>query len=1815
YHIKTVALFIEEECDALFVKQAHESVILSKINGIPYLDQELLLRTIKEYHVDAVWVGWGFLSEDVSFAKRIEENGIVWIGPSSESMALLGDKIAAKKVAFQADVPILPWSESGLKNVEEARIFAKKIGYPVIIKAANAGGGRGIRKVFCEEELEMQFNSAREETIRITKNDTLFMEAMVIKARHLEVQIVADYFGNVHTYGVRDCSVQRNNQKIIEETLPINIDAETIARMEEASKRLIKTSGYYNVGTVEYIYDLHREQPFFMEVNTRLQVEHPITEQLFGIDLVKLQLAVAFGYELPRERRETPRGFVIEVRLNAEDADKNFTPSPGPISLFVPPTGPGLRIDTGVSEGSIVPSCFDSMIAKIIAVASTREEAIARLVRALDELKIKIEGGTTNRAFLKAILQHPQYQKGGVATNFIEELLKEHKEIYKRNHWGEALIAVALHNYKENYQEEVANFLRKFDRPSLPQNLSKSSFYETGLNFQGQKYIFKIKQVLADYFHLSVNNSPTVVVHSRKKGNELLLTIMEKVHKIQLVLRGDVFQCEVDGIPYHIEKDSQGIVKSPSPSMVLMVKKAVGDYVVKGELILILEAMKMELPIVAMQDGVIEAIHVRKGEQVSAGQVLVHLKPSETGKESLQQVVPKGKGEEQLSLIHEEIYNWLHSSSHNDWPTLEREFKAIFLGFDYDLPIKNILERTLLLARENIQLEDSPYYLFKEILKLYVLIERFFSKVAIHEEGSARAHPFQEYLKHYFKRQHQKESGLPEKFITSLKEALISYSCNDSYSENHADNELSDDILYRMYISHAHLDQKNELLLATIFELQNFLCDLKAPLPDSEQVSLSNLLDEVSELARESENTKSLANAASHTRYQLIDKEFQRSVRRAKKEKVENLSSSMLGADATEEIIACDDSIVFELLKSIKSRLKIQRNTAFQLLAKRYFRDICGVSEEFNENFLNALLYRKFLAERTLVECDFLLVRENKVIDALKEYALDLALKRRSPRELIAFVIEESDSLEFFDRSRMDAISERMEKTFLPPDAWPLCTTLAFLSSESELAFRSYEVVTSPETALREILFRRNICPLKFREMNLDLYKNFELSLLERSEHLFVMLARAYENPKDERLLAFLEIPDVKLEFSSKKSIRRVVGFEEHLLTAAEAIRFQQSKRQKQAHWNRIIINMLPPVACHFERLGPYPSAITAEVKDLHLEKVVLKYRLKHASGRIDLRETRFENPSTPPVVVKSGIPSTESVRPLNSYEKKLIRSTQLGAYYPYALVTTLLNFENTKNNDFCEYEVLPEKESGEWKTIEVAGRPFGQNRSNIVFGIISNKLKDGSERLLQRVLILSDPSSNLCALAESECRAIIAAFDLAESLSLAIEWIPISSGARIDMESGTENLDWTASVLKRIINFTQNGGEVNIIVSGINVGAQSYWNAEATMLMHTRGVLIMTEQGSMLLTGKKALEFSGSVSGEDSLAIGGVEKIMGPNGEAQFQAKDIGAAYELLFKHYALSHAKRIATSDPSDRDVTLYPYDDPSKQMVKIGDILSGDLNPDRKRAFDIRQVMRSVIDQDHGHLERWARMENAETAVVFEARIGGFATGLLAIESRPLKRLGHIPNNGPESWTGGTLFPYSSKKIARALNAFSDRLPVVVLANLSGFDGSPESLREYQLEFGAEIGRAVVNFKGPIFFVVISRYHGGAYVVFSKALNSKIRVAAIHKTYASVIGGSAAAAVVFPGMVVEKTLNDSRIIFARNQLKSDPSFKEKDYEKLYQEVFSEYQVKVAEIFDQIHSIERAQRVGSVDDLIAANSLRPYLVKSLESAYGQSL
>ncbi len=419
--IKTVAVFSEPDREALHTQLADEAVCIGSAKVTDsYLNMTNIISAAVEKKAQALHPGFGFLSENSTFATMCEECNIKFIGPCADAIDALGNKSNARNIMIKAGVPVIPGSDGVVKNLSQAYKVAKEIGYPVMVKASAGGGGKGIRIVRTEKSLEEAFESAKSETAKAFGDDNMYIEKLIENARHVEVQILGDNYGNIIHLGERDCSIQRKNQKVLEESPCPVLPRDIREKMYNSAVLAAKTVSYKNAGTVEFLYDEKCQKYYFMEMNTRVQVEHPVTEMVTGIDIVKEQIKIAYGKRISIEQKDVKiNGHAIECRINAENPAKNFAPCPGLIEyLLLPAGGLGVRVDTAIYEGYEIPPFYDSMIAKVIVHGENRKEAISKMKRALYEFII--DGIDTNIEFQNNILNNPDYQKGNFNTSFLE---------------------------------------------------------------------------------------------------------------------------------------------------------------------------------------------------------------------------------------------------------------------------------------------------------------------------------------------------------------------------------------------------------------------------------------------------------------------------------------------------------------------------------------------------------------------------------------------------------------------------------------------------------------------------------------------------------------------------------------------------------------------------------------------------------------------------------------------------------------------------------------------------------------------------------------------------------------------------------------------------------------------------------------------------------------------------------------------------------------------------------------------------------------------------------------------------------------------------------------------------------------------------------------------------------------------------------------------------------------------------------------------------------------------------------------------------
>lgn len=418
-NIETIAIYSEIDKDSLHRYLADESICIGPNNiSKSYNNIDNIIYLAKKMNCDAIHPGFGFLSENVNFAKACLDNDIVFVGPTPNQIELMGNKSKARETMISLNVPVVPGSKSILKDKEEAKLLASSIGYPVMIKASSGGGGKGMRIIFKESEFDSLFDIAKSEALASFGDSSLYMEKYIENPRHIEVQVFGDSFNNAIHLGDRDCSMQRRNQKVIEESLSHYLDEAQRKKLYETSIAVIKGIGYLGAGTIEFIVDKDKNF-YFIEMNTRIQVEHPVTEMITGIDLIKLQLLIASGEKIPFKQEDVKfRGHAIECRINAEDAENDFKPSPSKVESLHIPGGFGVRFDTFIYPGYTIPPIYDSMLGKLICIADTRDECISRMDRALDE--IIIEGITSNIEFQRSLINSDEFKNNTHHTKFIE---------------------------------------------------------------------------------------------------------------------------------------------------------------------------------------------------------------------------------------------------------------------------------------------------------------------------------------------------------------------------------------------------------------------------------------------------------------------------------------------------------------------------------------------------------------------------------------------------------------------------------------------------------------------------------------------------------------------------------------------------------------------------------------------------------------------------------------------------------------------------------------------------------------------------------------------------------------------------------------------------------------------------------------------------------------------------------------------------------------------------------------------------------------------------------------------------------------------------------------------------------------------------------------------------------------------------------------------------------------------------------------------------------------------------------------------------
>ena len=1059
---------------------------------------------------------------------------------------------------------------------------------------------------------------------------------------------------------------------------------------------------------------------------------------------------------------------------------------------------------------------------------------------------------------------------------------------------------------------------------------------------------------------------------------------------------------EVNGVSHRIDRDDGGMVRSPAPAVVVSIAVKPGDTVKAGQPLAVLEAMKMEMHVAAPFSGKVRQVLTIAHVQVDAGTPLMQLDP-----EAAEDVVSDTNRVSLAALATTEDSS---GDAHRGWVRKLEELRRLVLGFDVDpANTARLLEGWARYceapeARDEIRKrEDEILNIFVDICSLFLHYPAV-QATAAGEGPSAEAHFFS-----YLRMLETRGQGLPPAFIDALQRALAHYGVRTLDRSP----ELEQSLLV-ICKSHQRIEHHVAPILAL---LERRLNRIEALSPHAGE-SFRRLLGQIISITRT--QFPAVSDLAGEVRYRYFDQPLLEDARRKVYAEAEEhlacLAADPQAAgvrDHVRALVDCPQTLAGLFSARFASAGPALRRLMLEVLTSRYYR------------IRNLQSMRSFeLGEYSCVSAQY--DRESKRIHVLAVHVnySELPGAARALCPLIEEVPADQDVVVDFltwhpsppadPDSTQHEVQAMLNGARFPrpirhiavavegPDCGPGSGgirnfTYRPVAAENEPFGRAYE----------EDRFYRGIHPMLGKRLHLWRLENFNLDRLPSAEDLYLLHAVARDNPKDERLFACAEVRDLTPVRDESGRIVQLPQLERMFTEALAGIRLFQSRRtlQQRLHWNRILLYIWPPLTLKQEEMDVIIHKLAPATDGLGLEQVVVRARIPnpHTGELRDMIVRISISAGSGLIMTFRRATELQPLKPLSEYTQKVVRMRQRGITYPYEIVKMLTPGPDSAGTGFPRGDFVEHDLNSEGRLIPV-DRDYGENRANIIVGVIRNFTAKHPEGMT-RVLLLGDPSKDLGALAEPECRRIVAALDLAQQKCVPLEWFPISAGAKISMNSGVENMDWIARVLRRLVEFTQAGGEVNLVIDGINVGAQPYWNAEATMLMHTRGILIMTPNAAMVLTGKQALDYSGSVSAEDNQGIGGYDRIMGNNGQAQYWARDINEACHILLRHYEHAYVspgerfpRRAATCDPIDRDVREYPLGDGSDNgFVRVGDIFSDETNPGRKKSFDIRKVMMAAADQDHPPLERWAGMRSADTAVVWDAHLGGYPVCLIGIESQ--------------------------------------------------------------------------------------------------------------------------------------------------------------------------------------------------------------------------
>ncbi len=1264
--IRTIALYTDAERTAMFARDADEAYPLGPASSRPYIDLAALERALVDCAADAVWVGWGFVAEDPAFADLCERLGVTFIGPSAEAMRRLGDKIGSKLLAEEVGVPVAPWSGGSVDTLDEALLAADRVGYPLMLKATAGGGGRGIRRVDTAADLEDAYQRTRDEAERAFGSGVVFLERLVTGARHVEVQLIADGHGTAWAVGVRDCTVQRRNQKVIEESSSPLLEADQVEEVKASAERLAIAVGYVGAGTVEFLYHPGERTFAFLEVNTRLQVEHPITEVTTDLDLVRAQLHVAAGGRL--EGAKPPeKGHAVEARLNAEDPDRDFAPSPGRIALLELPSGPGIRVDTGVGEGDTIPADFDSMIAKIIAYGRTRDEALARLRRAMAETTVVIEGGATNKSFILDLLDQSEVidgRQGWADTSWIDRVRAEGRLVV-HEHSGIAVVAAGIEAYEDEAQVEITRLLESAHggRPQVQHQLGRAVDFK----LRGSTYTVTVLQLGPERFRVGVTTGPVeqlvVVDVERLDAFHSRMTLGDRRYRLVTSTHGPVHMIEVDGVAHRVSRDDGGMLRSPAPALVVASPVAVGDVVAAGAPVLVLESMKMETVLRAPFAAMVRELLVLTGSQVETGTPLVRLEPVAEDPAVDQDAVDDTSGPA-LDLPPASP----SASALERAARARTDVSAMLLGYDVDPREDGDAIASYLTARDELVAVGVDVVASEiELLGLFAdLAELSRNRPAgedLHTE--LRVHSSREHFHAFLQSLDVDRGGLPEQFRDRLARVLAHY----GVTEWDRTPQL-EEAVFRIFL--AQQRSAPDVHLASEL-LQRWIAE---PPPPAELAGSAR--DLLERLVRSTQlRFPVVGDLARSTRFRWFDQPLvdaeRSSVLAGVRAEVASLASDPDAADRLERIealAAIPEQIVAFLAERLEHGMP-EHEPMLEVLLRRHYR----------EHALHDLRSVP-RSGRPFAMADYTLDgRQTRVVSTIGSIA-----ELGEPGAALATTVgDEVAARHPGDEAVVDLYvlwpgapaspEETTEQLAQLVGALPFSSDVRRVAvavcpgEDRPVSYFTYRPV--PGGGVVEDDLVRGVHPMVGRRLDLWRLRNFHVTRIEAPEDVLLYECVARENPSDRRLVALAQVRQLVVVRDEEGRVSGVPHAERAVENCLEAIRRVRTSRGvagSKLDFNHVWVQVWPDVEADPEQLTALQGKITPLSDGAGIAEVVAQGTLLGADGGRTPLAIRFHARPGAGVTAALEAPPTEPLKPLDAYAGNVARARRRGLVYPYEL-------------------------------------------------------------------------------------------------------------------------------------------------------------------------------------------------------------------------------------------------------------------------------------------------------------------------------------------------------------------------------------------------------------------------------------------------------------------------------------------------------------------------------------------------------------------